>query len=192
MNLRPLQVEDAQLTLAWRQGKRAKLLNRGAADVEQQALWIASRPADEFNFIIELKDGTPVGMLALIAIDRLNRRAEFGRFLIGEEEAVRGIPAALEAMKLLHCLAFEQLGLVRVFGTIAEDNLRMIKWQKYLGMREEGRFRKHLLMNGRFQDAIIFGLLEDEFTDVTLPRMNALIALARPAGERRGNADSKG
>lgn len=192
VNLRPLRVEDAELTLGWRQGKRARLLNRGAADVEQQALWIAGRPADEFNFIIELKDEAPVGMLALIAIDRLNRRAEFGRFLIGEEDAVRGIPAALEAMKLLYRLAFEQLGLVRVFGTIAEDNVRMIKWQKYLGMQEEGRLRKHLFMNGRFQDALIFGLLEDEYTSVLLPRTNALIALARPAVERRANADTEG
>lgn len=192
VDLRPLRVEDAPLTLSWRLGKRARLLNRGAADIEQQAHWIAERPADEFNFIIELKDGTPIGMLALAAIDEANRRAEFGRFLIGEEQAVRGIPAALEAMKLIYRLAFDELGLARIYGTVAEDNLRMIKWQKYLGMREEGRLRKHLLMNDRFQDAVMFGLLEDEYKAAALPRINALIALARAAGERKESADAEG
>ena len=43
--LRPLQVADAELTLAWRLNDRAALLNRGATTVAEQAQWIASRPS---------------------------------------------------------------------------------------------------------------------------------------------------
>jgi RimJ/RimL family protein N-acetyltransferase len=179
VNLRPLQVADAALTLDWRGAQRARFLNRGAASVEQQAAWIAARPADEHNFIIELKHGRAVGMLSLTAIDAANRHGEPGRFLIGDEPAARGVPAAVEAMKLLYELAFDHLGLVRVCGIVAANNAPMIKWQKYMGMREEGRLRRHLCQDGQFFDAVMLGLLVEEYRRVTLPRMKALIAASR-------------
>src|SRR6185312_10709262 len=122
VNLRPLRVDDAALTLGWRNANRARFLNAGAASVEQQAAWIAGRPASEYNYIIELKNGHPVGMLSLVGIDRGNRHGEPGRFLIGDEAATQGVPAAVEAMQLLYELAFDKLGLVRVCGIIAANN----------------------------------------------------------------------
>ncbi|MGP1683199.1 MAG: hypothetical protein ACTS8S_12825, partial [Giesbergeria sp.] len=50
----------------------------------------------------------------------------------------------------------------------------------YMGMKEEGRLRNHLCLNGRFHDAIFLGLLVEEYRMTTLPRMNVLIAFARP------------
>jgi diamine N-acetyltransferase len=178
VTLRPLLVEDAELTLRWRQGQRALNLNQGAGSLEAQRAWITSRPDTEYNFIIEA-GGQPVGMLSLVGVDLVNRRAEPGRFLIGEEDAVRGVPVAVEAMKLLYEFAFDTLGLLRVHGTIASDNKAIYKWQVYLGMKEEGRLRNHYFINNHFQDAICLGLLEDEYRKVTLPRMRALIQAGR-------------
>lgn len=179
VTLRPLRMADAELTFRWRTAQRARLLNAGAGTVEEQACWIAGRPESEHNFVIELAGGRPVGMLSLTGIDPINRHGEPGRFLIGDEAAVQGIPAAVEAMKLLYGLAFDQLGLVRVCGIVAAENTLMIKWQKFMGMREEGRLRNHLFLDGRFQDAVFLGLLVDEYRTTTLPRMDALIAAAR-------------
>ena len=179
VNLRPLTVADAELTFAWRQGARAVLLNQGAQTVEQQARWIANRPASEYNFIIETKLQLQIGMLSLTAIDLINRVGEPGRFLIGDEDAAKGLPAAVEAMKLLYQLAFDNLKLRRVWGLVASDNRRMIKWQAYLGMVQEGRLRQHLLIDGRLQDAVAFGLLDSDYRSVTLPRLESLIAAAR-------------
>ena len=177
--LRPIRTDDAALTFAWRQGQRAALLNQGAQTVEQQAQWIAGRPDSEYNFIIETRQARPIGMLSLSAIDTVNRRGEPGRFLIGDEAAARGIPAAAEAMKLLYELAFDRLGLQRVCGMVASDNVRMIKWQSYLGMVREGLLRRHYFIDGRFQDAVYFGLLDTEYRTVTLPRLDALIRAGR-------------
>lgn len=179
VSLRPLRADDAAVTLRWRSGRRAELLNEGARTVEAQAAWIERRPASDHDFVIELRGGTAVGMLSLIDVDRANRRAESARFLIGEEAAVRGVPAAVEAMKLLYGLAFDGLGLHRVWGTVAAGNRRMIKWQRYLGMQEEGRLRAHLHLGGAWQDAVCVGLLEPEYRAVALPRMDALIAAGR-------------
>jgi len=179
VNLRRLQVADAELTYNWRHAQRAKYLNLGAASVEVQAKWIASRPAAEHNFVVELKTGRPVGMLSLLEVDMANRHGEPGRFLIGDEDAAKGIPVAVEAMKLLYELAFDDLGLVRVSGIVAANNHLMVKWQKYMGMKEEGGLRNHLCQDGTFYDAILLGLLVDEYRKITLPRMNALIRVGR-------------
>jgi diamine N-acetyltransferase len=82
-------------------------------------------------------------------------------------------------MKLIYRLAFDELGLARVCGIVVAENTLMTKWQKFLGMREEGRLRNHLLLDGRFQDAVFLGLLVEDYRTTTLPRMNALIAAAR-------------
>lgn len=179
INLRPLVVDDSALTLSWRKADRARHLNAVGLTLHQQEAWIKSRPASERNFIIEMKSACPVGMLSLVDIDLVNKHAETGRFLIGDEDAVRGVPAAVEAMKLLYELAFDELGLMRIFGTIASGNPLMIKWQKYLGMQEEGRMRSHYFIEGKWQDAVVLGLLADEARAKSIPRMKALIASAR-------------
>jgi RimJ/RimL family protein N-acetyltransferase len=179
VDLIPLTPSHAALTFAWRQSERAANLNRGAATVEQQANWIAARPSAEYNFLICLKDSRAVGMVSICNIDDMHSHAEPGRFLIGDQEAVRGIPAAVEAMKLIYELVFDQLKLQRVFGTIASDNTLMIKWQKFLGMKEEGRLRRHYFINGHFQDAVLFGMLDEEYRSAALPRMNSLIKAGR-------------
>ena len=69
VNLRPLDAGDAEQTLRWRQSERAINLNQGAGSLESQKAWIASRPASEFNFIIESKDGAALGMLSLVDVD---------------------------------------------------------------------------------------------------------------------------
>lgn len=173
--LRPLTVGDAPLTLAWRQSHRAANLNTVDPSVEKQAKWIATRPATEYNFVITLRNGHPVGMVSLGGIDYTHRHAEPGRFLIGEEEAVRGVPVAVEAMKLIYELAFDRLGLHRVHGNVASSNTLMIKWQKFMGMTEEGRLRDHVFINGKLQDSVLFGMLADEFRTKALPIMEMFI-----------------
>lgn len=185
VDLRPLTPDDAGLTLRWRQGARARLLNAGARTVAEQAAWIAARPSSEYNYMIVLKDGRAVGMLSLIGVHPVNKHGESARFLIGEEDAVKGVPVAVEAMKLLYQLAFDQLGLHRIFGTVTQDNGLMVKWQKYLGMKEEGRMRDHYFLDGHFQDAIVLGLLADEYRTQSLPRMNAMIKMSGQPGARK-------
>ena len=63
--LRPITIDDAEITLKWRLSERAKLLQRGAKTIDEQRTWIASKlKTGELNFIIECKD-KPVGMIAL-------------------------------------------------------------------------------------------------------------------------------
>jgi RimJ/RimL family protein N-acetyltransferase len=179
INIRRLSLADAEISLSWRTADRARLLNTGAANTEQQRAWIRDRPASEHNYIIETKGNRPIGMISLLHVNQINQNAETGRFLIGDEASARGLPAAVEAMKLLYEFAFDTLSLKRIYGSVAAENTLVIKWQKYLGMKEEGRMRSHYFIDGKWQDAIILGLLADEARSVSIPRMNWLIASAR-------------
>jgi len=179
VRLRPIRLGDAELTLGWRMSRRAALLNAGAQSVGEQANWISRRPVGELNYIIETTaEGVSVGTLSLVEIDLAGRGAEPARFLIGEEERCRGLPAAVEALKLLYGVAFDQLGLLSLSGCLAQDNRRMLKWHKYMGMEEVGLLERRAYINGREQGLIGLRLSRADYTEVTLPRMNRLIALA--------------
>jgi RimJ/RimL family protein N-acetyltransferase len=181
--LTPLTVDDAELTQRWRTSGRAFLLNKGARTVAEQAAWIRSRAkyeehGEEYNFIQVIKaTGQPVGMISLVEIDLVHRHAEPAHFLIGEPEAVRdsGVPIALEATKLIYQLAFDTLKLHRVFGPFSSENDKMLIYHKFLGMQEEGRLRDHYYLNGKWSDAVVVGLLEDEFHSTVLPRLIKMI-----------------
>jgi RimJ/RimL family protein N-acetyltransferase len=179
VTLRPLTPYDAEITQKWRTSGRAFLLNRGAQTVEEQRAWIASRPFDpakELNFIQTLTaTGQPVGMISLVDIDLVHRHAEPAHLLIGEEEAVKGVPVALEAVKLLYELAFDTLGLHRLYGPMSEENRGMLRFHLALGMKEEGRQRDHYFLNGHWQDAILIGMLEDEYRTIAKPKIESLI-----------------
>jgi len=178
VTLRPIEVSDAPDTFEWRHLDRARLLGGAPESVEAQREWIASRPASEINWVIEV-DGLAVGMVSLVDIDRRNRNAQSARFLIGREEQVQGKPVAVEAMLLLYEYAFDTLGLHRIYGYIAAANAQMIKWQEYLGMRREGVWREHLLDDaGEFADAVLLGLLESEYRDRARPRMQQMLKMA--------------
>jgi len=177
VDLRPINASDAEITLSWRLSGRSRHLNAVSGDLESQLNWIANRPESDFDFIIILKNGLRVGMVSLTEIDMVNKNAVPGRFLIGDEAAVKGKPVAVEAMSLVYQLAFDQLNLVRLHGIIAEKNLKMIKWQVYLGMKVEGVLRSHLFQNGSFENAKVLGLLEEDYRKITIPRMKALMSV---------------
>jgi diamine N-acetyltransferase len=71
-----------------------------------------------------------------------------------------------------------------VWGLVVDENKRMLKWQRYLGMREEGRLRNHYFIGGRFQDAVCLGILAEEYRGQALPRMQSLIAAGRKEATR--------
>ena len=117
----------------------------------------------------------------MININKNSQNAESARFLIGDEEAVKGIPVAAEAMKILYDFAFMQLNLHKVYGQIAAQNKSMIKWQKYLGMKEEGLLREHLIINGELQDAVVMGILSKEYL-ASKKKFDGLIGLGAKNG----------
>jgi RimJ/RimL family protein N-acetyltransferase len=175
--LRPITESDAEITLKWRQGSRAKLLQRGAKTSEEQQAWIAAKlKMNELNFIIEYLD-KPVGMIALHDINHVHKSIQMGRLLIGEEESVGKAPVAFDADLLLCDYAFDVLKMHKIYGDVMEDNHGMLKTRFYLGYKQDGILRDHYLYDGVYKNTVAVSLLEDEFRSTCRPKLIQLIAM---------------
>lgn len=175
--LRPITIDDAEITLKWRLSNRAKMLQRGAQTIEEQASWIANKlNTDELNFIIEYKN-RPVGMIALHDINSTHKSAQMGRLLIGEEEWVDKAPVAFEADLMLCDYAFNVLNMHKLYGDVMEENHGMIKTRLYLGYNKDGVLREHYLSDGVYKNTVAVSLLEEEYRTTCRPKLIQLITI---------------
>lgn len=176
--LRKLTISDAEITLSWRQGSRARYLNKGAKSVTEQKKWIEDRElAGDLNFIIEYQQ-QPVGMIALHDISASHHSAVIGRFLIGEKNLVGNAPVAFEAECLLLDYAFHKLQIHKIYGDIREDNQGVVKLRKYLGYHFDGILREHYYNGSGYINGLMVSLLEDEYWKFCRPKLIELINLS--------------
>jgi diamine N-acetyltransferase len=130
----------------------------------QQERWfegLLSR-SDEKLFMIVSLDGVSLGTVGLVHIDWRSRKAEWGRFYIGESPRRSSIYGA-EAEFLLLDYAFSHLNLNKLYcGTFA-FNKSVLSMHKRFGFQVEGTLRRHVFHEGRYEDVVVMGLLRDEF-----------------------------
>lgn len=177
VTLRSVTVDDAEITLKWRLGERAKMMQRGATTVEQQREWIITQSkTTNINCIIEYKNKS-VGMIALHDINKVHHHLIIGRLLIGEEDFVGKAPVAYEAELLLCDYAFDQLKIHKIHGDVVEINEPMLKFRTYLGYKKDGVLRDHLCFDGSYINVHTFSLLENEYRAQCRPKLMQLIQL---------------
>jgi RimJ/RimL family protein N-acetyltransferase len=175
--LRPITIDDAELTFVWRKSARARLLQRGSATVDEQRAWIATKlKTSELNFIIEYKEKS-VGMIALLDISSLHKSVQMGRLLIGEEYFVGKAPVAFEADLLLCDYAFDVMNMHKIYGDVMEDNHGMLKTRFYLGYKQDGILRDHYVYDGVYKNTVAVSILEDEYYIVCRPKLVSLIKM---------------
>jgi diamine N-acetyltransferase len=177
-DLRPLKIEDAEMTLKWRLSNRARYLQQGSTTVEQQEKWIASKLLNnnEYNFIIEV-DGNPVGMISIVDINNIHKTCSIARLLIGEKEFIGTKPVAYESELMLSDYIFDVLNLHKIYGDVMEDNHAMLKFRDYVGYKRDGILRDHYVSNNNYKNTFAFSILEDEYHDVCRKKLLSLIKL---------------
>jgi len=128
LRLRLLEEKDLPLTLSWRNQDsiRKWFFHSDLISLEQHLAWFTKYQArdGDYVFIIELsalEHWIPVGQIALYNIDWTNRKAEYGRLMIGDPYA-QGKGIAREATKLILDLGFSSLGLSEIYLEVFENN----------------------------------------------------------------------
>jgi RimJ/RimL family protein N-acetyltransferase len=126
--------------------------------------WIASHPelfarGLSLHLAIEVSGGEPVGALGARFSDP-HRRADIGYWI--------GVPYwgagyATEAAARLLVYLFRDRKLERVTCQHLAENDASRRVIEKLGFRREGRRRRHYIKLGRPHDAIVYGLLADEW-----------------------------
>nr|WP_232380618.1 GNAT family N-acetyltransferase [Leptospira ainlahdjerensis] len=102
-----------------------------------------------------------IGNISLQNISFINRNAEFAILLGNKFHQGKGV--SLHAGKKLLYHGFSKLNLEKIYCGTAASNLAMQKLALSLGMKVEGRRKKHLFLEGSYQDVIDYGILLDDW-----------------------------
>ena len=109
------------------------------------------------SWVIETKDGTPIGELGLLNVNLVQLRAELG-ISIGEKEYwERGY--GTDAIRVVLRRAFGRMSLRRVQLITDEDNERGIRCYEKCGFVREGLLRAHRLRYGQPINMVQMGVL---------------------------------
>jgi len=102
-----------------------------------------------------------IGNIALQNFNWINRTAEFAGIIGNKNYWKKGI--ATQAIAILFDHGFSKLNLNRIWLGTAETNKGMRKVASKLGMKEEGRLRKHLFLEDKYIDVVHYGIMKDEW-----------------------------
>lgn len=116
---------------------------------------------DQIVWAICHKHDGHIGNISLQSISLINRNAEFAIIVGNKAHWGKGI--AYKAGKRLLSHGFFKINLERIYCGTAADNEAMKRLAFKLGMREEGRRRAHLYLEGKWMDLVEYGMLREEF-----------------------------
>lgn len=165
MRLRPVEEGDLPQFVHWLADKEVTrwLANIGRPPtLEDEYDWWHDKRSDPDSVLwaIETEDGRLVGTTEL----RLTIRAERAELGIGIHDKTQwGKGLGTEAVRLVVDYAFEELNLNRVELTTDEENARAIRCYEKAGFVREGLLRQHRLIDGRFGNTLVMGVLREEW-----------------------------
>ena len=123
------------------------------------------RQGSLFQWGIDLK-GRLIGTVTLHSIDTDHRRAEIGFALV---EELWGQGLMTEALGLVLDHAVDTMDLHRIEADVDPRNHASLALLNKLGFEREGHLRQRYFINSEIQDAIILGLLADDWRAIRLP-----------------------
>ncbi|WP_434599029.1 GNAT family N-acetyltransferase [Streptomyces sp. A5-4] len=120
-----------------------------------------AEPRTEYALALAERDDGEVLGFARLAMDPHQQRAATMGFALNP--STWGDGYGLECVQLLLGLAFEELGLHRVWGARSPRNAASAQTMNKAGMVEEGRIREHICKGGQWRDSIVHSVLETEW-----------------------------
>jgi RimJ/RimL family protein N-acetyltransferase len=165
VSLRPFEEADIENTVKWLNNiEHAVLIDRVLpATIHERKEWFYTISKDKtaVTFAIVLnKNSTHIGNCGLINIDSRSRRGQLWIYL---DKQFIGKGLGKEAITLLLKYAFQYLNLNRIYLYVVSTNLRATKFYERCGFKREGTFRQHVFLKNKYEDAIWFGILKEDF-----------------------------
>jgi aminoglycoside 6'-N-acetyltransferase len=118
------------------------------------------KPDDYVQPAIRTKDGALMGTMYFHVSSVDDRTAEIG-WLVGPRFQGQGF--ARECATMLLDLAFDELGLHRVYAELDSRNGASAAVCRRLGMRREATFVEHMWLKGEWTDTGVYAILEREW-----------------------------
>lgn len=111
--------------------------------------------------LITTLEGEPIGRVGYVDLDRRNRHTEIA-IQIGEP-AYWGRGYGTDALNAFLEYLFDGLNLHKVWLRTDAFNERARRAYEKCGFRQDGVLRAHTFLGGRYYDALVMSLLEDEY-----------------------------
>ena len=175
VRLRELAREDIAIVNRWRQdrdlvdglGAPARYISE---DVDHAWFedYLRRRGADVRCAILVEGEVEPVGLISLIGIDSVHRRAEM-HLLVGRRD-LHGRGVGTDATRLMLAHAFGDLNLHRVFLSVLARNAAAIRVYEKSGFVREGVARESAYKRGEYEDMMQMAILDREFAARGEPR----------------------
>lgn len=137
VNLRSVNIEDAEFTLSLRQDPElTKYLPKLDITIEQQINWIKKQREKEgdYYFVILNKENLPLGVIGLYDIQ--GSQGEAGRIAIKNGNSFQ----SLEAQLLSLDFAYDELNLKKTVNFVYSENVHAIRLSQLFGSVEVGRY----------------------------------------------------
>lgn len=165
--LREYRSEDLSALRAWVNDKETTRYLAGAyrrpQTWEQTEEWLSRRlngDAGGESFVIADKETLKyLGQCDLMMIDPIARKAELAIVL---SPGSRGKGIGEEAVRMLVGYAFNDMNLNRVWLKCAKENRSAVTCYERAGFQTEGVLKEDLFIDGKYQDALIMGILKEK------------------------------
>jgi len=167
LRLREIREEDIKKFWLWKNDPKNYefFYELSPITLEQHKGWISKVSSDpsEVMFAIEnIEKELCVGTVGFQHWDKRNRKAEWGRLLVGDRDnAPKGSGREIEALMLEY--GFEHMGLNKLFCEVLSSNGRVVNLHKKFGFKEEGLYKNHVLKNGEFVDVVYLALHQEDY-----------------------------
>ncbi len=130
----------------------------------------------ERRFIIETHEREPIGLVELVEITYIHRRAEF-QIIIAPPHQGKGYakPATLAALDY----AFRVLNLHKLYLVVSTENSVAVSVYRACGFDEEGRLIDEFFVDGEYQDALRMYQTQEAYLSGTNSREKYRLRFAR-------------
>ena len=165
VSIRTMEESDTADVVRWRnRPEAARWLVQWEPLTEGRHLdWFRRAREREALLVFEDPAGQPIGCGNFYGFDRRGISAEWGRLASAGN---LGNPSGLlEGCYLAHRILFELLGFERTYCGTAEPNSASRRFAEFLGYRQEGFRRSHLVAPHGVYNLVEYGLLAGEFRE---------------------------
>lgn len=135
-------------------------------EIEKTQYWFESikNREDRYDAVIDA-DGTAVGIIGLLNIDKIHQKAEY-YITLGENSYKKKGISYLASNQLL-TYAFEILGMNKVYLNVDADNIAACNLYEKIGFQCEGIFKEDMMQRGKLIDRKRYAILRKEWSHIS-------------------------
>ena len=163
--LRELKEKDAEHMLEWMcDSEITQMFQFNVANIDIKRIHdfindSMSNKTTRHYAIVDDKDEY-MGTISLKDIDEKAKKAEYAIVL---RKCAQGKGLAKKATIELLTLAFQELGLQRVYLNVFSTNTHAIRFYRNLGFIQEGEFKNHIYAKGKMYSILWFRMMKEEY-----------------------------